>query len=100
MVRGVVGSRKTRDWGFAWLQSHYEQLSGGGGIFFASRLPGMVGGYCSVAKSDEIAAFLRPKLQGKTGALELERTIERVRSCGVLKDARGAELSAVLARIK
>lgn len=100
MVRGVVGSRKTRDWGFAWLQSHYEQLSGGGGIFFASRLPGMVGGYCSVAKSDEIAAFLRPKLQGKTGALELERTVERVRSCGVLKDARGAELSAVLARIK
>lgn len=29
----------------------------------------------------------------------MERTIERVRSCGVLKDARGAELSAALAKV-
>ncbi|MFM5950919.1 MAG: M1 family metallopeptidase [Novosphingobium sp.] len=101
MIRGVVASKGTRDMGFVWLQANYQDLAaGGGGIFFASRLPGMVGGYCSVAKADEIAAFLRPKLSGKTGALELERTIERVRACGALKDARGAELSAAFKKVK
>jgi aminopeptidase N len=100
-VRGVIGAKDTRDWGFAWLQTNFEKLSAsGGGIFFTSRLPSMVGGYCSVQKADEIAAFLRPKLAGKTGALDLERTVERVRSCGVLKDARGGELSAELKKIK
>jgi aminopeptidase N len=100
-IRGVVGTKGTRDWGFAWLQTNYDKLSAsGGGIFFASRLPGMVGGYCSVQKADEIAAFLRPKLAGKTGALELERTVERVRSCGILKDARGAELSAEFKKVR
>ncbi|MFN5779578.1 MAG: hypothetical protein ACK44O_08925, partial [Novosphingobium sp.] len=64
------------------------------------RLPGMVAGFCSVQRADEIASLLRPKLQGKTGALGLERSIERVRSCGVLKDARGTELSAALAKVK
>ena len=101
MIREVVSNKGTRDLGFVWLQANYQDLAaGGGGIFFASRLPGMVGGYCSAAKADEIAAFLRPKLAGKSGALELERTIERVRSCGVLKDARGAELSAEFKKIK
>jgi aminopeptidase N len=101
LIRGVVGRRETRDYGFAWLKDNYEALSaGGGGIFFTSSLPGLFGGYCSVVKADEIAAFLRPKLAGKTGALSLERTVERVRSCGVLKDARGAELSAEFAKVK
>lgn len=99
-VRGVIGTKGTRDWGFTWLQSNFEKLSAsGGGIFFTSRLPSMVGGYCSVQRADEIAAFLRPKLAGKTGALDLERTVERVRSCGILKDARGGELSAELKKV-
>lgn len=101
LIRSVVASGGTRDLGWDWLKTNYDALANsGGGIFFASRLPAMVAGYCSAARADEIASLLRPKLQGKTGALGLERSIERVRSCGVLKDARGAELSAVLAKIK
>jgi aminopeptidase N len=101
LIRMVVSTGATRDLGWDWLKSNYEKLAGsGGGIFFASRLPEMLSGNCSVARADEITALLRPKLQGKTGALGLERSIERVRSCGVLKDARGAELSAVLAQVK
>lgn len=101
LIRGVVVSGGTRDLGWDWLKTNYDALANsGGGIFFASRLPGMVAGYCSVQRADEIAALLRPKLQGKTGALGLERSIERVRSCGVLKDARGAELSAALVKVK
>jgi len=101
LIRGVIVSGGTRDLGWDWLKSNYEALANsGGGIFFASRLPGMVAGFCSVQRADEIASLLRPKLQGKTGALGLERSIERVRSCGVLKDARGTELSAALAKVK
>ena len=101
LIRQVIGNRQTRDLGFEWLKLHFDELAaGGGGIFFTAGLPRTVGGFCSAARADAIAALLRPKLAGKTGALELERTVERVRSCGVLKEARGAELSAALARIK
>ncbi len=101
MIRQVIGSRGTRDLGFDWLKVHFDELAaGGGGIFFTAGLPRTVGGFCSAARADEIAALLRPKLAGKTGALELERTVERVRGCGTLKDARGAQLSAALAQLK
>jgi hypothetical protein len=101
LARGVLRNRETRDYGFAWLKTNFDELAtGGGGIFFTSRLPSLVGGFCSVEKADEIDALLRPKLAGKTGALDLERTVERVRTCGVLKTARGAEFSAEMARVK
>ncbi len=101
LIRGVVATGGTQDMGWSWLKANYDALANsGGGIFFASRLPDMVAGYCSVARAEEIATLLRPKLQGKTGALGLERSIERVRSCGVLKDSRGTALSAALARFK
>ena len=100
LIRTVIGEKGTRDMGFDWLRVHFDELAaGGGGIFFTAGLPRTVGGFCSAERADEIAALLRPRLAGKTGALELERTVERVRSCGLLKDARGAELSAALARV-
>ena len=101
LIGNVVSSGGTRELGWDWLKANYDSLANsGGGIFFASRLPGLVAGYCSVARADEVAMMLRPKLQGKTGALGLERSIERIRFCGVLKDARAAELSAALAKVK
>ena len=96
----MISDTGTRDLGFEWLKAHFDELSsGGGGIFFTAGLPRTVGGFCSVQRADEIGALLGTKLAGKTGSLELARTIERVRSCGVLKDARGTELSAALAKI-
>ena len=101
LMRSVIGSRGTRELGFDWLKAHFDEMtSGNGGIFSVARLPGVVGGFCSAERADEIAALLRPKLSGKTGALEVERVVERVRSCGVLKTARSAELSAAFAAIK
>ena len=100
LIRAVISDKGTRDMGFEWLKAHFDELaSGGGGIFFTAGLPRTVGGFCSSKRADEIAALLGSRLAGKTGALELARTIERVRSCGVLKDARGAELSAALAKL-
>lgn len=99
-VRYVVYTPETRDWGYAWMKAHLDELlNGGAGIFFGARLPQMLGNFCSVAAADEFDG-LRAKFAGKSGALELERTIERVRACGKLKDARGAELTAAIAKLK
>jgi aminopeptidase N len=101
LVSGVIATAGTREIGWPWMKDNLEELlNGAGGIFFASRLPGVVGGFCSVERADEIAAFLRPRLAGRTAELELERTIERVRSCGVLRQARSAEASAEIAALQ
>lgn len=99
-VRGVVYTSETRDWGYKWMKAHLDDLlSGGAGIFFGARLPQILSNFCSVAVTDDFDG-LRAKFAGKSGALELERTIERVRSCGKLKDARSAELTAAIAKLK
>lgn len=101
LVMGVAVNTKTRDMGYDWLRAHADELlSGSSGIFLASRLPQVFGTFCSVEKSDAIAKDFGARLAGKTGELELARVIERVRSCGVLKDARGAEVSTLMARVK
>ena len=100
LVRGVIATAGTRDMGYEWMNVHLDDLMGGsGGIFFASKLPSMLNGFCSVARADAIAADLRPRLAGKTAELELERTVERVRSCGVLSAARKAEASKEMAAV-
>jgi hypothetical protein len=81
------------------MKAHLDGLLGGGaGIFFGARLPQILSNFCSVAIADEFNG-LRAKFAGKSGALELERTIERVRSCGKLKDVRGSELTAAVAKL-
>ena len=97
MIRSVLGTQETRDMGYVWMKDHLAELmDGAGGIFFTTRLPGMVGGFCSVEKAADIARTLGPTMAGKTAELEFERTVERVRSCGVLKEARAAEVNAAL----
>ena len=100
MVRAVIATPETRDTGYDWMKTHLgEMLGASGGIFAGSRLPQALAGFCSVERATEFEA-LRPQFAGKPGALELERAIERVRSCGTLKDARGAALSAEVAKIR
>jgi hypothetical protein len=101
MIRGVVANPMTRDMGYEWMKANLDQLLGGtGGIFFASRLPQMLNGFCSADQADELAKSLRPRLAGKTAELELERTIERVRNCGILKTARSADASKAALKLK
>jgi len=97
LVVGVAVNTQTRDMGYDWMRDHTDELlTGGAGIFFGARLPQVFGGFCSVDKAEGILKDFAPKLAGKTGELELARTVERVRSCGVLKEARAREVSAEL----
>jgi aminopeptidase N len=94
LLRGVLGTRTTRDIGYRWLHDHLDQLTGGtDGIFFVARLPQMLNGFCSVARAEEFQRDLAPRMAGKPGEMEMARTIERVRNCGVLHDKRAEEVS-------
>ena len=97
----MIATTGSRDIGWAWMKENLaEMMEGAGGIFLSARLPGLVGGFCSTERAEEIAASLRPRLAGTTAELELERTIERVRSCGMLKQARSAEVSGQIAALQ
>ena len=101
MIGGIAATKDTRELGYGYMRDNVDSLlSGGAGIFFASRLPQYFGGFCSVNKAEAISRDFGAKLAGKTSELELARTIERVRACGVLKTARAADASAAIARLR
>ncbi|MDE8650774.1 M1 family metallopeptidase [Novosphingobium sp. H3SJ31-1] len=101
ILDGVMARSSTRDEGYEWIVRHADSLlSGSGGLFFATRLPRAVGHFCSVARADRIASDLRPKLAATPGAVELERSIERVRNCGVLDKTLGMEISRGFAKLR
>ncbi len=101
LVAGIATTRMTRDFAYDWIHAHLDTLlSGGGGIFFSSRLPQLLTSYCSTERADAMTRDFGARFAGKTGQLELDRAVERVRDCGMLKDARGAEASAEVARVK
>lgn len=97
MLRGMTFKPATRDFAFDWLLAHYDDFVKDNGIFTASTLPSYASGYCSVDKAAAIEAALRPKVDKyQRGGLSLDRTVEQVHDCGVLAQARGAELAKAL----
>ena len=101
LISGVAATKATSELGYVWMRDHLaELLKGGGGIFFAARLPQVFANLCSADKANAIARDFGPSLAGKTAQLELDRTLEKVRDCGVLKTARGAQASAEIAALK
>jgi hypothetical protein len=100
LLRGIMAIKATRETGYRWLREHLTELtSGNEGIFFASRLPQLLGNFCSIEKAQEFERELRPRFAGKAGELELERAIERVRNCGILHDARLEQVSEAIAEL-
>jgi len=101
LLGGVMSRSSTREFGYGWIMSHLDELqSGNGGIFMSTRLAGLFGEFCSVERSEQIAQELRERFAGTPGALELERTIEKVRNCGMVKDSLGSTFSDELAKLK
>jgi aminopeptidase N len=84
---------ETRQIAFDWMVANYERLVSGSGIFVASTLPSLPSGFCSVEAADRVEAALRPMvLKHERGELELDRSVEQVRSCGLLRAHRQADL--------
>ena len=97
LLSGLFASHATRDMAYEWLKANYDSFSTGLGIFSAGRLASLPGDYCSVTKAGEIDTIMRAKVKAAgRGELSFDRTLEGMRNCGVLKDARAAELAAAL----
>jgi hypothetical protein len=98
LLRGIMANRATRETGYVWMKAHLGELTAGdGGIFYTARLPQILAGFCSAERADELVRDMRPRFAGKSGELELERAIERVRTCGVVREALVPRVSAALA---
>jgi aminopeptidase N len=96
LLRMMTVEPATRDMAFDWIKANYDKLVKDSGIFVASSLPNMPSRFCSVEKAAEIEATIRPKVDAyKRGALALDRSVEQVRSCGLLLKARGADLAGM-----
>jgi aminopeptidase N len=97
LLYGLATEPATRELAFDWLKANYEAFAKAAGVFQSSGLSGLPGGFCSVQKAQDIETALRPFVQRfKQGALTLDRTVERVRDCGVLEQAEGAELTRAI----
>ena len=58
----------------------------------------MFNSQCGAAAADRVERELGPKVMKlNTGVLEFRRTLERIRDCGILKQAKSAEMAAALA---
>jgi hypothetical protein len=98
VIYQLMSEPATRDLGYGYLVKNFDPLIKQAGIFTMSGLLSVPVAYCSIDKAREIEATLRPKVEEfKRGALSLDRTVEAVHDCGVLKQAKGAEMAAALA---
>jgi aminopeptidase N len=87
----------TRDIAYQYLTANFERLSKDAGIFSFGRLLDMPKYYCSAERAQELEKTLGAReRQYRRGSLELARTVESVRSCGLLLQSRGAELVKAL----
>ena len=97
MIGELVGTPETRDLTSEWLFANYDKLTSGNGIFFTSRLPAMFNSQCGTAAAQRIEQTLGPKVMKlNSGVLEYQRTLERVRNCGIFKQAKASEIAAAL----
>ena len=88
----------TRNVTSQWILANYDRIASGNGIFITSRLPAMFNAQCGVDEAAKIQQELGPRVMKiNAGVLEFQRTIERVRNCGIIKQAKAAEVAAAIA---
>ena len=77
-----------------WVVANYDLLVKDAGIFAASSLPGLASELCSADAADAVESAFRPLVRKHgRGELALDRGVEEVRSCGLLREHRQAELA-------
>ena len=93
----IVATRETRDYGFDWLVKNLDAINAtSGGIFLVRAVPGVVSGFCTTEAADRVESLLGSKFAGTTGEMDFARSLERIRNCAALHDARAAEVEKAL----
>lgn len=97
LIAHLAITAETRDMTADWILANYESLTRTGGVFVSGQLPAVLSRQCSAARADEIEAKLGPIVRKLgQGELTFERSVEAIRHCGVLREAKTAELAAAL----
>ncbi|WP_245892560.1 M1 family metallopeptidase [Novosphingobium guangzhouense] len=101
LLDGIMARSSSREYGYGWALAHVAALLGGAdGQAVSTRLPQMLGRFCSVSWADRIARDFGPAFADTPGALELDRAVERVRNCGLLDDMMGTQIDAEFATLR
>lgn len=99
IVSGVTSPLATRDIGIDFLTANFAELANATNLTSVNAMLSIPSSACSVETADKLKNALEPQVKAfGRGALTLERTIERVRSCGVQKAERGKVLDAIFTR--
>ncbi|OYW83671.1 MAG: hypothetical protein B7Z20_12265, partial [Sphingobium sp. 32-64-5] len=99
LVLSVAQQSAGRDPAVAFAEANFTRLVESFPGFARTSIIGMFGGYCTAADAARVEAMLRPKLPVIGGGeLVLGQVVEQIRLCAALKEAKGAEISAELAR--
>jgi aminopeptidase N len=99
ILRRLPQSPVGRDALFTLMSRDFDRVVNAVPAFGRPRLPLSFAGYCSADKAAAVDALFRPRLSVLGGGeLELGQTLDAIRQCVALKDAKGAEIEALLAR--
>lgn len=99
LIFGIASTAETRDLGADWILTNYDRLlASGNGVFITSRLPQALSSQCGADQADRIDARVGPTIRkANVGLLNYRRTLEGIRHCGVLRQAKAGEIAAALA---
>ena len=97
IVAGLIREPATRAGATDWLIRNYDAFAKEAGIFSASALPSLASWECSAARADEVERAIGPKVKaaGK-GELDFQRTLELIRNCAKIREARSAPIAEAL----
>ncbi|AHE56482.1 M1 family metallopeptidase [Sphingomonas sanxanigenens] len=100
IVGAMAGPATTQPLALDWLKTNLDRLVKDSNLTTIGQVMSIPGRLCSVEDADTVRTLLQPKVKAVgRGQLTLDRAVERVRACGQLKAARGAEINAaILAR--
>jgi aminopeptidase N len=95
IIAGVTATLATQEIGLDYLIANFAKLANATNLTSVNAMLSIPASACSAATADRLETALRPQVEAfGRGALTLDRTIERVRSCGALKAARGKAIDA------
>lgn len=99
ILGSLTFNRAGRDATTAYVAKNFKSVVESFPGFSRASIIGFFNGYCSRDAIDRVEGLIRPNLATLGGGeLELAQTKERIGQCAALKDAKGGEISAALAR--
>jgi aminopeptidase N len=100
MIAAQFANPDSRTAALGWLESNLDTLKPRlGGLL--GGFVGITSGFCSEAEAQRVEKLFRPRMtELGIGELDLARPLATIRQCAALKDKRGAEVSAALARLR